>query len=63
MTVSAEYAEVDFGDGDGGEANLLAAFLTALRCVAARRDPFTAKAVHDMVHEAAAEIAAAQYGE
>ncbi len=60
--MSTNYAEVDFGDGDGGEANLLAAFLTALRCAAARRDPFTQRAVCDMVHEAATEMAAMENG-
>ena len=51
-------ATTDFGDDDGGDANLLATFLTALYRQADRRDPFTAKAVHDMVQEAAAELAA-----
>ena len=63
MTVSAEYAEIDFGDGDGGEANMLATFLTALYRVASRRDPFMQRAVHEMVREAAADVAATQSGE
>ena len=55
--MSAEYASIDFGDGDGGEANMLATFLTALYRVASRRDRFIQQAVHQMVQEAAADVA------
>ncbi len=59
----AEFAEIDFGDSDGGGANQLAEFLRALYRVASRRDPFTQRAVHDMVQAAAADVAAAQIGD
>ena len=61
--MSAEYAELDFGDSDGGGANQLAEFLRALYRVAARRDPFMQRAVHQMVERAAADVAAAQIGD
>ena len=60
--MSAEYASIDFGDSDGGSANLLATFLTALYRVASRRDPFTQRAVHEMVQAAAADVAKMELG-